>query len=68
MNLPKRVLLTILVWGLILEILTLVYYLSTSTWRFEFVYTFFLLVITLIALVLLVKQMKSELDKQSSKD
>lgn len=64
----RRILLTILVWGLILEILTLVY-LSSMTWRFEFAYNLFLLIITSIALLILILRMKSEYRKAgSSKD
>lgn len=55
----RRVLLTILVWGLILEILSLIY-LSTMPWRFEFTYNLFLLLITSIAILLLVKQIRKE--------
>ncbi|MEM2930437.1 MAG: hypothetical protein QW797_06215 [Thermoproteota archaeon] len=64
----RRILLTILVWGLILEILTFIY-LSNMTWRFEFAYNLFLLVITSIALLILVLQMRSEYRRAgSSKD
>jgi hypothetical protein len=55
----RRILLTILVWGLILEILTLIY-LRDMAWRFEFAYNLFLLIITSIALLILVARMRSE--------
>ncbi|MEM2513426.1 MAG: hypothetical protein QXU81_03790 [Candidatus Bathyarchaeia archaeon] len=40
----ERVFLTILVWGLILEILCVIYFSSTPS-RFEFAYSLFLLII-----------------------
>lgn len=55
----KRILLTILVWGFILEILTLIY-LRNMAWRFEFAYNLFLLIITSIALLVLIVRMRSE--------
>jgi hypothetical protein len=55
----RRILLTILVWGLILEILILIY-LRDMAWRFEFAYNLFLLIITSIALLILVARMRSE--------
>lgn len=55
----RRILLTILVWSLILEILTLIY-LRDMAWRFEFAYNLFLLIITSIALLILVARMRSE--------
>lgn len=57
----RRLLLTILVWGLILEILTFIFlYLNDMTWRFEFAYNLFLLAITSIALLVLIAQMRNE--------
>ena len=47
----ERIVLVILVWSLILEIATLLYfYTSAQTWRFEFQYTLVLLAITAAAL------------------
>jgi hypothetical protein len=61
MDMFRRVLLTILVWGLILEILTFMYFsLNAMTWRFEFAYNLFLLLITSAALLLLLVQMRNE--------
>lgn len=64
----RRILLTILVWGLILEILTLIY-LYNMAWRFEFAYNLFLLIITSIALLVLIVRMRNDYRrKESSKD
>ena len=49
---------TILVWGLILEILAVIY-LSSTPWRFEFAYSLFLLVITSTALVIMIWRLKT---------
>ena len=49
---------TILVWGLILEILTVIY-LSSTPWRFEFTYSLFLLAITSTALVIMIWRLKT---------
>jgi hypothetical protein len=61
----QRALLTILVWGLILEILSVIY-LSSTPWRFEFAYSLFLLIFTAIALVILIRRMKSSVGRVSS--
>lgn len=43
----ERVVLTMLVWGLILETLALVYFFTSGeTWKFEFQYTLLLFAIT----------------------
>jgi len=49
---------TILVWGLILEILAVIY-LSSTPWRFEFAYSLFLLVITSTALGIMIWRLKT---------
>ena len=54
----ERGLMTILVWGLILEILTVIY-LSSTPWRFEFTYSLFLLAITSTALVIMIWRLKT---------
>lgn len=67
-SLVERALLTILVWGLILEILCVIY-LSSTPWKFEFAYSVFLLIVTLAALILLLIKMKASLrDMRSSID
>lgn len=51
----ERVILVVLVWGLILEALTLIYfYTSSQTWRFEFQYTLALFLVTVLAVILLI--------------
>lgn len=62
----ERALLTILVWGLILEILCVIH-LSSTPWRFEFAYSIFLLIITFTALVLLLIKMKASLRGTSTR-
>jgi len=60
---------TILVWGLILEILSVIY-LSSTPWRFEFSYSLFLLVLTSIALMFMIRRLKasvSRMDASSSR-
>lgn len=48
----ERTILLIVIWGLILESLTLIYfYTSAQTWRFEFQYTMILFIITLATTV-----------------
>jgi len=54
----ERPLMTILVWGLILEILAVVY-LSSTPWRFEFAYSLLLLIITSTALVIMIWRLKT---------
>ena len=54
----ERPIMTILVWGLILEILTVIY-LSSTPWRFEFTYSLFLLAITSTALVIMIWRLKT---------
>ena len=49
----ERGVLTILVWGLLLEIISVIY-LSSTPWRFEFAYSVFLLIFTSIALIIVV--------------
>jgi len=55
----ERPVMTILVWGLILEILAVIY-LSSTPWRFEFAYSLFLLVITSTALVISLRLNRKE--------
>jgi len=56
-----RPLLTILVWGLILEVLTITYYLSLKELnKFEFQLTLFLLVITAAATVIVLRKIVKE--------
>lgn len=52
-----RAIMTILVWGLILEILCVIY-LSSTHWRFEFAYSLFLLVLTSTALLFMFRRLK----------
>ena len=54
----ERAMMTILVWGLILEILAVIY-LSSTPWRFEFAYSLFLLIITSTALVIMIWRLKT---------
>ena len=61
----QRALLTILVWGLLLEILSVIY-LSSTPWRFEFAYSLFLLIFTSIALAILIWRMKSSVGRAST--
>jgi hypothetical protein len=53
-----RAILTILVWGLLLEILCVIYLFPTPS-RFEFAYSLFLLTINSIALVFMIWRMKA---------
>ncbi|OYT49812.1 hypothetical protein B6U79_01040 [Candidatus Bathyarchaeota archaeon ex4484_231] len=52
----ERALMTILVWGLIIETLSVIY-LSSTPWKFEFAYSIFLLAVTSIALVLIIRRL-----------
>jgi hypothetical protein len=54
----ERGVLTILVWGLILEIISVIY-LSSTPWRFEFAYSVFLLIFTSIALIVVVWRLRA---------
>lgn len=56
----ERALLTILVWGLLLEIFGIVV-LSSQPWRFEFAYLLVLFAITLTAIVLIVARIKKNM-------
>ena len=56
----ERAFLTILVWGLILEILCVIH-LSSTPWKFEFAYSIFLLIVTSIALILSLIKLKTSL-------
>jgi uncharacterized membrane protein len=63
----EKTVLVILVWGLILEVATLLYfYTSAQTWRFEFQYTLVLFAITVAALVAfivrIVRRIRSSID------
>ncbi|MDW8033905.1 MAG: hypothetical protein RMI79_03060 [Nitrososphaerota archaeon] len=52
-----RAVLLILIWSLLLEILTIVYFIASSqTFRFEFGLTVFLLIITLPPIIFLVRK------------
>lgn len=53
-----RGILTILVWGLILEIISVIY-LSSTPRRFEFAYSVFLLIFTSIALVVVIFRLRA---------
>lgn len=59
MTIFDRAIMTILVWGLILEILSVIY-LSSTPWRFEFAYSLFLLTINSIALVFMIWRLKRQ--------
>ncbi|MEM1541699.1 MAG: hypothetical protein QW101_05635 [Ignisphaera sp.] len=52
--------LTILIWGLICEIIVLIYYLSNNKYSFEFYLTLGLLPITLGGVVAIVRAIKRE--------
>lgn len=54
----ERGVLTILVWGLLLEIISVIY-LSSTPWKFEFAYSLFLLIFTSIALVVVIWRMRA---------
>jgi len=54
----ERGVLTILVWGLLLEIISVIY-LSSTPWKFEFAYSLFLLIITSIALIFIIWRLKT---------
>ncbi len=58
----ERTIMTILVWGVILEVLSLIYLSSTPS-RFEFTYSLFLLVITSMALVLIARRVRASVSK-----
>jgi uncharacterized membrane protein len=63
----ERTVLVILIWGLILEVATLLYFsTSAQTWRFEFQYTLILLAITVAALAVficrVVRRVRSSVD------
>ena len=53
----EKGIMTLLVWGLLLEILAVVY-LSSTPQRFEFVYSLFLLIFTSIALMFMIWRLK----------
>jgi FtsH-binding integral membrane protein len=54
----ERGILTILVWGLILEIISVIH-LSSTPRRFEFAYSVFLLIFTSIALVVVIWRLRA---------
>ncbi|MDH5790546.1 MAG: hypothetical protein OEZ44_00010 [Candidatus Bathyarchaeota archaeon] len=54
----ERGVLTILVWGLLLEIISVIY-LSSTPWKFEFAYSLFLLIFTSIALVVVIWRLRA---------
>jgi hypothetical protein len=53
-----RAIMTILVWGLLLEILGVIYLFRTP-WTFELAYSLFLLTVTSIALIFMIWRMKA---------
>ena len=55
----ERGVLTILVWGLLLEIISVIY-LSSTPWRFEFAYSVFLLIFTSAALLVVIRRMRAQ--------
>jgi len=56
---------TILVWGLILETLCVIY-LASTPWRFEFIYSLFLLILTSTALVIIFWRLKISRSKTNT--
>lgn len=54
----ERGILTILVWGLLLEIISVIY-LSSTPWKFEFAYSLFLLIFTSIALAVVIWRLRA---------
>lgn len=54
----ERGVLTILVWGLLLEIISVIY-LSQTPWKFEFAYSVFLLIFTSIALIVVIWRLRA---------
>jgi len=54
----ERGVLTILVWGLLLEIIAVIY-LSSTPWKFEFAYSVFLLIFTSIALIVVIWRLRA---------
>jgi cbb3-type cytochrome oxidase subunit 3 len=59
-----RAIMTILVWGILLEILSVIY-LSPTPSRFEFAYSLFLLALTLIVLILMIWRLKRSTTKKT---
>jgi len=58
----QRFFLTILVWALLLEIMVLTYYVSSGqTWTFEFGFTVFIMILTLLGVILVIRKIKKEL-------
>jgi hypothetical protein len=57
-SMSERGVLTILVWGLLLEIISVIY-LSSTPWKFEFGYSVFLLIFTSIALVVVIWRLRA---------
>ncbi|RLF15079.1 MAG: hypothetical protein DRJ66_04920 [Thermoprotei archaeon] len=61
----EKQLLTILLWLFLLELICVVYYIAHGyTWRFEFKYTLFLLIVTLLIIVLILTRIRKELRDQ----
>jgi len=54
----ERGILTILIWGLLLEIISVIY-LSSTPWKFEFAYSVFLLIFTSIALIVVIWRLRA---------
>jgi len=60
----EKTVLVILVWGLILEAITLLYfYTSAQTWRFEYQYTLLLFAMTLIATMILIAKIAKRIHR-----
>ena len=58
----ERTILTVLVWGLILEMLAVSYYVSLGlVHTFEFIYTLTLLVITLSFIIIILRSIRRKL-------
>lgn len=55
-----RPILVILFWGLILEILVLIYYLIQGRYPFEFYLNLVVMVVTIIGLLYILRRMKRE--------
>ena len=62
-----RAIMIILVWGLLLEILSVIY-LSPTPSRFEFAYSLFLLTLTLIVLIFMIWRLKRSATKNPRVD
>jgi len=62
MFMPRKTILTLLVWGLILEILVILYCVSSGlVHTFEFIYTLALLVITFSSIIIIIRSIRRKL-------